>query len=82
MTEEEHAIWHAAYAAAFVADFDRAYFFFSREGVKSLLPEDEGSPFDAAARCTNAERSWTIADRAVQAFRKWKKEEEPGGPRP
>lgn len=82
MNAEEHAIWRAAYAAAFVADFERTYVIFANAGVDSLLPEDEGSPFDAAARVTDAERSWTVADRAVQAFRKWQKEEEPEGPRP
>lgn len=64
-TEDERAIWRAAYAAAFVSDFERMY---------TDVPIRKG-PFDTAARCTTAERAITVADLAIHRLRQWRHDE-------
>lgn len=66
MTGEEMDIWRAAYAAAYVADFN----------ASRKLHEDIGGvryPFDEATKKTSAERAATIADIAVLKLREWRK---------
>lgn len=59
--ERERAVWDAAYAAAFVADFH-----------KSIAL----SGFDAALRVTTAERPAHVADAAVRELRRWRLQED------
>lgn len=63
LTDDERAIWRAAYAAAFVADFDR------NGGEEDF--------FDRAAKATNAERAIALADLAVERLREWRRDEKP-----
>lgn len=67
MKVSETRIWEAAYAAAYVDNFNK-----NREYVS----------FDSAVDCTFAEEAWYIADEAVRKFREWKKQEQPKGPKP
>jgi hypothetical protein len=64
LTHEEGEIWRAAYAAAFVADFERSY-------------QISGGAFDRVANRTSAERAITIADLAVTRLAQWRKDEQP-----
>lgn len=75
MTDDERAVWQAAYAAAFVAEFDR--------NVVDVQPYTRGeqyvSRFDRAAQQSpsTAERAITIADLAVYRLRQWRENEQP-----
>lgn len=69
MTDEERKIWRAAYAAAFVADFERLHSY----GVQCGLSD----AFDRSASSTTAERAITIADLAVARLREWRIDENP-----
>lgn len=76
MTDEksELRIWEAAYAQAFVADFQRTC------DVATRLPPGDmvEMPFDTAMRVTGAERAMDIADAAVREYRQWRDEEMEG----
>lgn len=80
MTAEERAIWGAAYAAAFVADFKNTQRAAEAIGSTGELPSD------AAARITGAEYPAWVADLAVRRLREWRLAENPetgvtlGGP--
>ena len=66
MTEDERAIWNAAYAAALVADFEvfcRAQAF--------------GGGFDRAKEIATAERAIEVANHAVRELRRWRRHEDP-----
>jgi hypothetical protein len=63
MTEEEHEIWAATYAAYFVAEF------------RSVRAASVSKPFDDAARVTTAEAAITVADLAVTRLREWRRDE-------
>jgi len=68
MSDDERAVWRAAYAAAFVAAFDtdqaecRGY----QKGSGYV------SAFDQAAMHTTAERAVTLANLAVHRLRQWR----------
>jgi hypothetical protein len=65
MSTEEREIWRAAYAAAFVADFERKHEYYRNDLIA-------GSPFDEAARVVYAERAITVADLAIVRLRQWR----------
>lgn len=67
MTDEERAIWQVAYAAAFVAEFERSYALYEEARSKS--------PFDSAATSISAERAITVAELAVFRLREWREQE-------
>ncbi len=80
MTGEEKAIWNAAYAAAFMADWERQY--------KSCLEADERTghrgygeravtPYDKACMVVSAEAAISRADLAVLRLRQWRAAGEP-----
>jgi len=58
-TKREKRIWDAAYAAAFVTEFNA-----------HLV-----AGFETAVRTTTAERAAHIADQAVREFRRWRLQE-------
>lgn len=64
-TDDERSIWRAAYAAAFVAAFDRN----EAEAIPYTRGEVYVGRFDRAAQCTTAERAITVADLAVHRLR-------------
>jgi hypothetical protein len=64
VTDEELAIWRAAYATAFVSESD----WYRRNGYFD---------FDEALKRTSAELAASFADAAVAKLRKWRREEEP-----
>lgn len=65
----EHRIWEAAYAAAFVADWQET------ESLADQRPHPREDPFDTAKRVTTAERAMDIADHAVLEYVRWNREE-------
>jgi hypothetical protein len=60
-TSEEKAIWNAAYAAAFVAEFNKMR---------------EVSNWDRADALVSAEAPITLADTAVERLREWRSDED------
>ena len=77
MTEEERAIWRAAYAAAFVADFRHVTRVAETIAVRVAPGEPPESPDETAARITHAERPAWIAEHAVRRLREWRATEDP-----
>lgn len=73
MTEEERAIWRAAYAAAFAADFER-----TRRSAEGMPSHQRGGelPSDAAARVTTGDYAGWIAELAVRRLREWREHED------
>lgn len=72
MTEEERAIWRAAYAAEFVAQFRNSERDWNDNGASIMT-----NGFDEAAKQISAERAITVADLAVECLREWRRDEEP-----
>lgn len=68
LDEEERAVWRAAYAAAFVDDFNNM----ARGDHRA-----HGVGFDRAVESTSAERAITVADLAVCKLRDWRLSEAP-----
>jgi hypothetical protein len=69
MTEDERAIWRAAYAAAFVSDLHSTVGFY--------LEQRAPSAFDRAMQSIAAENAIGIADAAVRRLRQWREREQP-----
>jgi hypothetical protein len=71
MSHDEREIWRAAYAAAFVLDFEARRRDWEDNGASIV-----SSPFDEAARSVTAERSITVADLAVARLAQWRQKED------
>lgn len=70
MNEQEHAIWRAAYAAAFVSEFNNPTYITATDYRSAVRSQPDTG------------KAWLIADCAVREFRKFQKEHRLGGPRP
>jgi hypothetical protein len=73
LSEDERALWRSAYAAAFVAEFDRI----EAEATPYTRGEVYVGRFDRAAQLITAERASTVADLAVHRLRQWRASEQP-----
>jgi hypothetical protein len=73
LSEDERALWRSAYAAAFVAAFDRL----EAEVSPYTIGATYVSRFDRAAQLVTAERASTVADLAVHRLRQWRASEQP-----
>ncbi len=63
MSDEDRAIWNAAYSVAFVSYFDMMY--------------AHTGNFDKSLEVVNAERAIDIANHAVRRLREWRDNEDP-----
>jgi hypothetical protein len=72
LTDDERAIWNAAYGAAFVEEFRRIVDVCGQHPSPPLAGEQWVLPFDRAMQMMTAEGAITVADAAVRRLRDWR----------
>lgn len=77
MTEEERAIWRAAYAVAFVNDFEASVQHWQERREERAAGPRAPTPYDRAMQNITAEGAIGVADAAVRRLRQWREREEP-----
>ncbi len=79
LTDDERAIWNAAYGAAFVEEFRRVLDVCGEHPSPTLAGERPVLPFDRAMQIITAEGAITLADAAVRRLRDWRPNEPDAG---
>jgi hypothetical protein len=78
MSEDDKKLWHIAYAAAFVAEYQSILHVYESSRPH---PEDKDPlkyyPTDKALRSMSAENAASVADAAVVRLKQWRKDEDP-----
>ncbi len=84
LSVEERGIWAAAYASAFMLEWERTYAAAQEPGASQARLRDwkpgdgqPDSPYDATCKMVTAEAAISRADLAVIRLREWRRDENP-----